>query len=56
MRSCFSVSAIYEMFFNDAIVASKELEIVLTSRDAGAPSGCRCAASLTTALAAISTG
>ena len=26
----------YEMFFNDALVASKELEIVLTGRDAGA--------------------
>ena len=26
----------YEMFLNDAIVASKELEIVLTARDAGA--------------------
>ena len=25
----------YEMFFNDAIVASRELEIVLTGRDAG---------------------
>ena len=33
----FRLGDFYEMFFNDAIVASKELEIVLTSRDAGAP-------------------
>ncbi|HPA99248.1 MAG TPA: hypothetical protein PLY28_03345, partial [Bacilli bacterium] len=25
----------YELFFNDALVASKELDIVLTGRDAG---------------------
>ena len=33
----FRLGDFYEMFFNDAIVASKELEIVLTGRDAGAP-------------------
>lgn len=32
----FRLGDFYEMFFNDAIVASKELEIVLTGRDAGA--------------------
>ena len=32
----FRLGDFYEMFFNDAIVASKELEIVLTARDAGA--------------------
>ena len=31
----FRLGDFYEMFFNDAIVASRELEIVLTSRDAG---------------------
>ncbi|MDD3107459.1 MAG: DNA mismatch repair protein MutS, partial [Bacilli bacterium] len=33
----FRLGDFYEMFFNDAIVASKVLEIVLTGRDAGAP-------------------
>lgn len=32
----FRLGDFYEMFFNDAIVASRELEIVLTGRDAGA--------------------
>ena len=32
----FRLGDFYEMFFNDAIIASKELEIVLTGRDAGA--------------------
>ncbi|MDC7242876.1 MAG: hypothetical protein PQJ44_02715, partial [Sphaerochaetaceae bacterium] len=32
----FRLGDFYEMFFKDAIVASKELEIVLTGRDAGA--------------------
>lgn len=32
----FRLGDFYEMFFNDAIVASRELEIVLTARDAGA--------------------
>ncbi|MBI9009485.1 MAG: DNA mismatch repair protein MutS [Tenericutes bacterium] len=32
----FRLGDFYEMFFQDAIVASKELEIVLTARDAGA--------------------
>jgi len=32
----FRLGDFYELFFNDAIVASKELEIVLTGRDAGA--------------------
>ncbi|MGI6709947.1 MAG: DNA mismatch repair protein MutS [Bacilli bacterium] len=32
----FRLGDFYEMFFNDAILASKELEIVLTGRDAGA--------------------
>jgi len=32
----FRLGDFYEMFFNDAIVASKELEIVLTGKDAGA--------------------
>ncbi|MGD9887401.1 MAG: DNA mismatch repair protein MutS, partial [Bacilli bacterium] len=32
----FRLGDFYEMFFNDAIVASKVLEIVLTGRDAGA--------------------
>lgn len=31
----FRLGDFYELFFNDAIVASKELEIVLTGRDAG---------------------
>jgi DNA mismatch repair protein MutS len=31
----FRLGDFYEMFFNDAIVASHELEIVLTGRDAG---------------------
>ncbi|MCK7484840.1 MAG: hypothetical protein MZU97_04310 [Bacillus subtilis] len=31
----FRLGDFYEMFFTDAIVASKELEIVLTGRDAG---------------------
>lgn len=31
----FRLGDFYEMFFNDAIVASRELEIVLTGRDAG---------------------
>ena len=30
----FRLGDFYEMFFNDAIVASRELEIVLTGRDA----------------------
>lgn len=33
----FRLGDFYEMFFTDAIVASKELEIVLTGRDAGQP-------------------
>ncbi|MCF7923513.1 MAG: DNA mismatch repair protein MutS [Candidatus Izimaplasma sp.] len=32
----FRLGDFYEMFFQDAIIASKELEIVLTGRDAGA--------------------
>ncbi len=32
----FRLGDFYEMFFQDAILASKELEIVLTGRDAGA--------------------
>ena len=32
----FRLGDFYEMFFNDAIIASRELEIVLTGRDAGA--------------------
>jgi DNA mismatch repair protein MutS len=32
----FRLGDFYEMFFDDAIVASKVLEIALTSRDAGA--------------------
>ena len=32
----FRLGDFYEMFFNDALVASKELEIVLTGKDAGA--------------------
>lgn len=32
----FRLGDFYEMFFNDALIASKELEIVLTARDAGA--------------------
>lgn len=32
----YRIGDFYEMFFNDAIVASKELEIVLTGKDAGA--------------------
>lgn len=32
----FRLGDFYEMFFNDAIIASKELEIVLTGKDAGA--------------------
>lgn len=32
----YRIGDFYEMFFNDALVASKELEIVLTGRDAGA--------------------
>lgn len=32
----FRLGDFYEMFFNDAIVASRELEIVLTGKDAGA--------------------
>src|SRR5574344_458882 len=31
----FRIGDFYEMFFNDAIVASRELEIVLTGKDAG---------------------
>ena len=31
----YRVGDFYEMFFNDAIIASKELEIVLTGKDAG---------------------
>ena len=31
----FRLGDFYEMFFNDALVASRELEIVLTKRDAG---------------------
>ena len=31
----FRLGDFYEMFFTDAILASKELEIVLTGRDAG---------------------
>ena len=31
----FRLGDFYEMFFNDAIIASKELEIVLTGKDAG---------------------
>ncbi|MCK4551758.1 MAG: DNA mismatch repair protein MutS [Tenericutes bacterium] len=33
----FRLGDFYEMFFQDAILASKELEIVLTARDAGSP-------------------
>lgn len=33
----FRLGDFYEMFFTDAIIASKELEIVLTGRDAGQP-------------------
>ncbi len=33
----FRLGDFYEMFFQDALTASKELEIVLTGRDAGAP-------------------
>mgnify|MGYP004691399021 CR=1 FL=1 len=31
----YRIGDFYEMFFNDALVASRELEIVLTGRDAG---------------------
>ena len=31
----YRVGDFYEMFFNDAIIASKELELVLTKKDAG---------------------
>ena len=31
----FRVGDFYELFFNDAIVASRELEIILTKKDAG---------------------
>ena len=33
----FRIGDFYEMFFDDAFVASKELEIALTGKDAGAP-------------------
>jgi DNA mismatch repair protein MutS len=31
----FRLGDFYEMFFDDAVIASKELEIVLTSRESG---------------------
>ena len=36
----------YEMFFEDAEIASRELEITLTGRDCGFEEGHRCAGSL----------
>ena len=36
----------YEMFFEDALTASKELEITLTGKNCGRRSGHRCVVSL----------
>lgn len=42
----FRLGDFYEMFFDDAILASKELEITLTGREGGATEKFRCAACL----------
>ena len=44
----------YEMFFDDAKLASRELDLVLTGRDCGQEERARCAAFPTTARRAIS--
>lgn len=36
----FRLGDFYEMFFDDAIMVSKELEIALTGKNAGAPFQC----------------
>lgn len=40
----FRLGDFYEMFYEDAEIASKELELVLTGKDCGRRSGHRCAA------------
>ena len=50
----FRLGDFYEMFFEDALTASKELELTLTGRDCGLRSVLRCAVSRTTALSNIS--
>ena len=61
----FRLGDFYEMFFDDAVLASKELELTLTARDCGQNkkaknaawrNGRPCAAFPTTAAKAISPG
>ena len=52
----FRLGDFYEMFFDDARLASRELEITLTGRDGGAKSVSLCAASPTTLQIHISPG
>ena len=52
----FRLGDFYEMFFDDAVLASKELELTLTARDCGQNKKRPCAAFPTTAAKAISPG
>ena len=45
----FRVGDFYEMFYDDAVTASRELELVLTGKDCGKRSAPPCAACRTTA-------
>ncbi|GIQ62913.1 hypothetical protein PACILC2_14810 [Paenibacillus cisolokensis] len=52
----FRLGDFYEMFFDDAILASRELDITLTGRDGGGTSAFRCAACRTIRPTATSPG
>lgn len=49
----FRLGDFYELFFEDAVVASRELEITLTGREGGGEEKFRCAAFLITLLMLI---
>ncbi len=49
----FRLGDFYEMFFDDAKIASKELDLVLTGRDCGEEKKRPCVASLFTAVTRI---
>ena len=52
----FRLGDFYEMFFDDAITASKELELTLTSKDCGLEERPLCAEFLITRVTFISNG
>ena len=46
----FRLGDFYELFFDDALIASRELELTLTGKECGLDERRRCAASRTTAV------